>query len=104
MVSPLNCMPNLSTRWDSLQYCGQPVFELVGRNMPPACCILSSSPISSSKKEAVRKDDLFLGASVLIGLFEKACHTNAFSNFRASNFLIFFFILRICLRIILFCP
>ena len=31
----------------------------------------------------------FFGAGVLIGLFEKPCHTNAFLNFRASNFLVF---------------
>ena len=28
-------------------------------------------------------------ASVLIGLFKKRCHTDAFLNFRASNFLVF---------------
>ena len=27
-----------------------------------------------------------LGASVLIGLFKKHCHTNGFSDFRATNF------------------
>ena len=41
------------------------------------------------QKEAVRQDDLFFGAIVLIGLFEKVSDTNTFLNFRASNFLVF---------------
>ena len=41
------------------------------------------------KKEAVRHDDLFFGASVLIGLLENLSHTNTFLNFRASNYLTF---------------
>ena len=30
-----------------------------------------------------------LGASVLIGLFKKRCHTNGFSDFRVADFLVF---------------
>ena len=33
----------------------------------------------------------FFGANVLIGLFEKPCHTNGFLDFRATNFLVFHF-------------
>lgn len=29
------------------------------------------------------------GASVLIGLFKKRCHTNGFSDFRVADFLVF---------------
>ena len=29
------------------------------------------------------------GASVLIGLFKKHCHTNGFSDFRVADFLVF---------------
>ena len=31
----------------------------------------------------------FYGASVLIGLFKKRCHTNDFSDFRVADFLVF---------------
>lgn len=31
----------------------------------------------------------FYGASVLIGLFKKRCHTNGFSDFRVADFLVF---------------
>lgn len=32
---------------------------------------------------------LFLGAGILIGLFEKRFHTNVFLDFRATIFLVF---------------
>ena len=45
------------------------------------------------KKIRVAKfDNSDNGASVLIGLFKKRCHTNGFSDFRAANFLILYFI------------
>ena len=35
------------------------------------------------------KSGAFYGASVLIGLFKKRCHTNGFSDFRVADFLVF---------------
>ena len=35
------------------------------------------------------KSGVFSGASVLIGLFKKRCHTNGFSDFRVADFLVF---------------
>lgn len=32
-----------------------------------------------------------IGASVLMGLFKKRCHTNGFSDFRVTNFLSIYF-------------
>ena len=37
------------------------------------------------------RNALEFGTVVLIGLFEKPCHTNVFLDFRASNFLFFHF-------------
>lgn len=42
-----------------------------------------------TKKRDTLKGVSFFGASVLIGLFEKSCHTNGFSDFRVANFLVF---------------
>ena len=41
-----------------------------------------------NKKDTQRVPFLF-GASVLIGLFKKRCHTNGFSDFRVADFLVF---------------
>lgn len=46
-------------------------------------------PYSIQKAGRSVRNNPFFGASVLIGLFEKRCHTNGFSDFRAANFLVF---------------
>ena len=48
----------------SLLYCGQPVFELVACNMPPACCILFFEPPAQTIKKAdTRMGICFFGGS-----------------------------------------
>lgn len=53
---------------------------------------LKCIPISLEKLEKRRisfEIRCFYGASVLIGLFKKRCHTNGFSDFRVADFLVF---------------
>ena len=77
-----------SERWDSLQY-GSHQFLNWWLQHPTGMLRFShSSPTPHTKKEAAPKGSLFFGARDGIGLFEKHCHTNGFSDFRASNFFV----------------
>ena len=40
-------------------------------------------------RKSTPKGAFSIGASVLIGLFKKRCHTNGFSDFRVADFLVF---------------
>ena len=74
---------------DSLHY-GVAAVQPSASKCPPDICILWFESLRLKYKSG-KHNMVFptFGASVLIGLFKKRCHTNGFSDFRVADFLVF---------------